>query len=143
MKAAIQRHLAMLCQNQTSGCLPCQSRTTKNWETHWRRKVTGAPPPTGRTVRTPEPTPTLPGGPFAPPAKTGNTFGGQCSEMVDLPARYTYSHTAVPCAEPFDDDDDTQHYTDSDADMLTDQGWYNICCVVMRLISILKTQAAD
>jgi len=30
VKAAIQRHPAMLRQNQTSGCLPCQHRTAKN-----------------------------------------------------------------------------------------------------------------
>ena len=29
VKAAIQRHLAMLRQNQTSGCLPCQNGTTR------------------------------------------------------------------------------------------------------------------
>jgi len=45
VKAAIQRHPAMVRQNQTSGCLPCQNGTTKNSQTHWRRPGTGTPPP--------------------------------------------------------------------------------------------------
>jgi len=45
VKAAIQRHPAMLRQNQTSGCLPCQNDTAKNLQTRWRRKGIGAPPP--------------------------------------------------------------------------------------------------
>jgi hypothetical protein len=45
VKAAIARHPAMLCQNHTPGCLPCQNDTTKNLQTRWRRTGTGAPPP--------------------------------------------------------------------------------------------------
>jgi len=30
VKAAIQRHPAMICENQKSGCLPCQNGTAKN-----------------------------------------------------------------------------------------------------------------
>jgi len=37
VKAAIQRHPAMLRQNQTSGCIPCQNGTAKNPQTRWRR----------------------------------------------------------------------------------------------------------
>jgi len=70
VKAAIQRHPAMLCQNQTSGCLACQNGTAKNPQTCWTRKGTGAPPPARRRERIPEPTPPLPG---TPPAPTGNT----------------------------------------------------------------------
>ena len=44
VKAAIQRHPAMLRQNQKSGCLPCQNGTTKKPQTRWTRKGTGAPP---------------------------------------------------------------------------------------------------
>jgi len=94
-------------------------------------------------VRTPEPTPHPPGKPPAPPAPTGKTSGVQPSEIVNLPAGYTYSHTGLPCAESFDDDEDTQHDTDFDPDMLTDEGKYTICCVVMRLTFILKTKSAD
>ena len=74
VKAAIQRHPAMLRHNQTPGCLPCQNGTAKNPQTRWRRKGTGAPPPARRRVRTPEPTPLPPG---TPPAPTGNTSGAE------------------------------------------------------------------
>ena len=121
-KAAIQRHPAMLRRNQTSGCLPGQNGTGKNPQTHGRRKGTGAPPPTRRRVRTSEPTPDPPGTPPAPPAPTGNISGTQPSEILNLPAGYMYSHKVLPCAEFFDDDEETQHDTDSDSEMLTDEG---------------------
>ena len=140
VKAAIQRHPAMLRHNQTPGCVSCQNGTAKNPQTRWRHKGTGAPPPARRSVRTPEPTPPPAG---TPPAPTGNTSGAQPSEIVNLPAGYTYSPTALPCAEFFEDDEDTEHGTDFDADMLTDDGKYTICCVVMRLTFILKTIAVD
>jgi len=119
VKAAIQRHLAMLRHDQTPGCLPCHNGTAKNLQTRWRRKGTGAPPPARRRVRTPAPTPPPPG---MPPTPTGNTSGAQPSQIVNLPAGYTYSHTALPCAELFEDDEDTEHDTDFDPDMLTDDG---------------------
>jgi len=90
VKAAIQRHPAMLRQNQSSGCLPCQNGTANNPQTRWRPKGTGAPPPARSRVRTPKPTPHPPGTPPAPPAPTGNTSGTQTSEIVNLPAGYTY-----------------------------------------------------
>jgi len=37
VKAAIQRHPAMLGYNRTPGCLPCQNGTAKNLQTRWRR----------------------------------------------------------------------------------------------------------
>jgi len=119
VKAAIQRHPAMLRYNQRSGCLPCQNDTAKNPQTRWRRKGTGTPPPAQRRVRTPEPTPPPPG---IPPAPTSNTFGARPSEIVNLPAGYTYSHPALPCAECIEDDEDTKHDTNFDPDMLTDDG---------------------
>jgi hypothetical protein len=140
VKAAIQGHPAMLRHIQTSGCLPCQNDTAKNPQTRWRRKGTGAPPPVRRRVRTSEPTPPPPGTPTAP---TGNTSVAQGSEIINLPAGYTYSHTALPCAESFEDDEDTEHDTDFVPDMLTDDGLYTICCVVMCLTFILTTKGAD
>ena len=118
MKAAIQRHPAMLRQNQTSGCLPFQHGTPKNPLTRWRRKGSGAPPPDRRRVRTPEPTPPLTG---RQPASTSDTAGVQPSQIVIIPAGYTHSDTALPCAECCDDED-TMHDTDFDPDMLTDEG---------------------
>jgi len=140
VKAAIKRHPAMLRQNQMSGCLPCQNGTAKNPQIRWKYKATGAPPPARCGEPTPVPTPPPSG---TPPAPTGNTSRAQPSEIVNLPASYTYLHTALPYAELFDDDEDTQHDTDFDPDMLTDEGYYTICCVVMRLTFILKTKAAD
>jgi len=45
VKAAIERHPAMVRENQTDGCLPCENSAAKNPETCWRCKVKGAPPP--------------------------------------------------------------------------------------------------
>jgi len=39
-----------------------------------------------------------------------------------LLAGYKYLHTALPCAEYFEDDEDTKHDTDFDPDILTDEG---------------------
>jgi hypothetical protein len=57
-----------------------------------------------------------------PPAPTSNTTGDQLSENVNLLAGYTYSHTALPCAEFFEHNGDTKHDTDFDPDMMTDDG---------------------
>jgi hypothetical protein len=70
VKAAIQRHPAMLRHNQISGCLRCQNVNAKNLQTRWRHKGIGAPPPARRRVWTPALTPPPPG---TPPAPTGNT----------------------------------------------------------------------
>jgi len=108
--------------NHMSGCLLCQNNTAKNPRTRWRRKGTGTPPPARRRARTPEPTPYQPGTPPTTAAPTGNTSGAQSSEIVNLPSGYTYSHTTLPWAELIADDEDTQHDTDFDPDMLTDEG---------------------
>jgi len=122
VKAAIQRHPAMLRQNQMSSCLPCQNGTAKNPQTRSRRKGTGAPPPVRHRVWTPELTSHPPGIPPAPHVPTGNTSTAQPCGIVNLPAGYTYLHTTLPYAEYFDDDEDTQHDTDFDPDMLADEG---------------------
>ena len=120
VKAAIQRHPAMLHQNQTSGCLPCQNGTPKNPQTRWRHKGTGTPPPDRWREPTPEPTPTVPL-PGTPPAPLVYACGVQLFHIVHLPARYTYLNTALPCAECLDDEE-TKHNTDLDPDMVTDEG---------------------
>jgi len=60
-----------------------------------------------------------------------------------------YSYTSLPCIEFFTLDayaQDSQHHTDFDPDMLTDEelstGYYTICCMVMRLTFILKARVA-
>jgi len=118
VNAAIQRNPAMLCENQTSVYLPCQNGAAKNPQTHCRRTGTGAPPPDRCRVRTPVPTQPLPGRPSAP---TGNPSGVQPSQIVDLPAGWTYSNSAHLCSECIDDEE-TEPNTDFDPDMLTDEG---------------------
>jgi hypothetical protein len=44
------------------------------------------------------------------------------SEIINLSAGYTYSHTALPWAEFFEDDEFTEHDTKFDPDMVTDDG---------------------
>jgi hypothetical protein len=57
-----------------------------------------------------------------PPGPAGNTSGAHLSEIVNLLAGYKYSRTALPCAEFFKDDKNTEHDTNFDPDMLTDDG---------------------
>jgi len=106
VKTARARHPAMLRQNQTPGCLPCQNGTAKCPHMRCRRKGTGSPPPNRcrqqNAEQTPEPTaeptPPLPG---TPPASTGNTSGDQRLEIINLPAGYMYSRTSLLCAGSF------------------------------------------
>jgi hypothetical protein len=82
VKAEIQRHPAMLHQNHTSSCLPCQNGTALNLQTRWRRKGTGAPSPDRRRQRTPEPSPPLPGTTLNP---TSDPSGAQHSQIMNVP----------------------------------------------------------
>jgi hypothetical protein len=45
VKTAIDRHQAMVCEDQTDGCLPWQNVTEQYPRTHRKRKNTGALPP--------------------------------------------------------------------------------------------------
>ena len=45
VRPAIQRHPAMVRENQTDSCLSCQNGTTQNPQTRWRCKDKGALPP--------------------------------------------------------------------------------------------------
>jgi len=114
-KAAIERHPAMLRQNHTSSCLPYQHGTAKHPQICCRCKGTDASPPDERAQLTPHPT---------PPTLICNNSGAQRSRFVNLPPGYRYSHTALRCAEFFNFDpsaQDSQHDTDFDPDMLTDE----------------------
>jgi len=122
VKAVIETHPAMLRQNHTAGCLPCQNCMAKDLQTRWRRNVTGAPLPNWRRQPTPELTPPLPG---TLPVPAGYISAAQCAQIVTLPAGYAYSHTSLPCAEFFTlnaSAQDSQHDTDFDPDILTDKG---------------------
>jgi len=63
--------------------------------------------------------------PKTPLTAAGNSSAAKRAQIVNLPAGYAYSHTALPCAESFTGDasaQDSQHDTDFDPDMLTDEG---------------------
>ena len=45
LKAAMERHPAMLRENQTDGCLSYPNGTAQNRQACWRRKGTDAPAP--------------------------------------------------------------------------------------------------
>jgi len=60
-----------------------------------------------------------------PTTTTGKNPGAECSEIVNLQARSAYSHPSPPCAELFTLDasaQDSQHDTDFDPDIVTDEG---------------------
>ena len=146
MKAAVERHPAMLRQDHTAGCLPCENVTTTSPQIRWTHDDTGAPSPNRRRQPTQQRTPPLSGMPTAP---TGITSEAQRSQIDNFPAGYVYSHTSHTCAEFLKVDayaQDSQYDADFNPDMLTDEGistgQYAICQVVMQLTSILKMRAA-
>jgi hypothetical protein len=84
VKAAIKRHLAMVCQNQTDGCLPCQNGTTITPEIRWRRNGKGAPLPRWAPPR-----------PKSPPVPADDD---ERYETAGMPPSYVYIHTSLPNA---------------------------------------------
>ena len=90
VKAAMERHPAMVYKNHTAGCLPCQNGTAKNPQTRWRRKGTAAPPP--------EPAAPPPGTPPAPP---GDAEGNESYEIEGMPSRCVYMHSPLPNTQFF------------------------------------------
>jgi len=90
VKATIEEHLPMVRDNQTDGCLPCQTGTAQNPQTCWRCKGRGAPPP--------RPAPPRPGTPSAPPDDSERT---QPSETEGVPPGYVYIHTPHPSTRFF------------------------------------------
>ena len=96
LKAAIERHSAMIYKNQTASCLLCQNGTAKNLQTHWRRKGTGTPPPD--PVAPPPRTSPLPRTPPAPP---GDTDGNESYEIEGMPSRCVYTHSLLPNTQFF------------------------------------------
>jgi len=114
VKPAIERHPAMVRENQMDACLPFQNVTAKTQQTHWRLKGTGAPPP--------RPAPLRPGMPPAPPGDSEKT---QSSETEGVPPRYVYIHTPLPSGRFFTLDPyakDRMHNKDFIPDLLTDEG---------------------
>jgi len=124
VKAAMERHPAMVYDNRTDSCLPCQNSTTKNPRTCWEYPGTGAPP----QVRLKQPTPGLmPPPPSMPPAPTGDNIQAQSSKIQNLPTGYEYKHASLPGAEFFTIDtyaEASQHEEDFIPDLRNDDGTF-------------------
>jgi hypothetical protein len=90
VKAAMERHPAMIYKNHTAGCLPCHNGTAKNLVTRWRGKETAAPPPEHAAPP-----------PDTPPAPPGNTKGNESYEIEDMPTRFVYMHSPLPNTQFF------------------------------------------
>jgi len=121
VKAAIERHPAMVYENQTDGCLPCQNGSAKNPRTRWRHRGTGAPP----QVRPRQPIPELmPPPPRTPPAPSGDQNRAQSSKIPNLPAGFEYTHASLPGAQFFNHDtfaEDSEHDEDFIPDLRNDE----------------------
>jgi hypothetical protein len=133
VRAAMERHPAMIHQNYMDGSLPCQNGTVSNPQTCWRYKSTGSPPPVQLRHRTPDPTPSPLGTPPAPP---GPIQGIQRSQTNNLPA--TNADPLVPHlnTQPVNFDaltEESMNYKHFDPKLLTDKRrsctWYTIYCV--------------
>jgi hypothetical protein len=133
VKAAMERHPAMIRQNQSDCCLPCQNGTAKHPQTRWKRKGTGAPPPVRHRYRTPNLTPSLPGTPSppgkpslpgTPPAPPGSTQGTQISQTDNLPAANAVSRVSLSKTQGVNLDaiaEDSLNDDDFDPQLLTDE----------------------
>jgi len=114
VKAAMETPPAMVRENQTDCCLPCQNGTAKNSQTRRRRKGMCAPPP--------RPAPPRPKTRPAPPRDSEIT---PSSETKGVPPRYVYIHSPLPCTGFFNLDPYTKDpMCDKDfiPDLLTDEG---------------------
>jgi hypothetical protein len=118
----MERHPAILWENQTDGCLPCQHGTAHNPQTRWRSYGTGEPPPERLREPSPEPTPN----PHKmPPVSPGNNEGVHSSEIKGVPPGHVYIHTPLPSTQIFNlDAYDKNCKCDKDInpDLLTDDG---------------------
>jgi len=123
VKSAMERHLAMLRESQTDGCLPCHDGTAQNPQTCWRRKGMGAPPLERLRQLTPgEPTPHPP---KMPPVSLGKNEAAHVSVIEGVLPRYVDIHTPLPGAQFFNLDayaKDRKRDEDFNPDLLTDAG---------------------
>jgi len=121
VKAAIEKHPAMVYENQTDGCLPCQNGTAKNPRTCWRCKGMGASP----QVRPRQPTPDLtPPPPRTPPVPSRDQNRAQSSKIPNLPAGSEYTHPPLPGTQFFNHDkfaEDSEHDEDFIPDLRNDE----------------------
>ena len=122
VKAGIERHMAMVYENQTDCCHPCQNGTAKNPRTDWRRRGTGTPP----QVRRNHPTPAvMTPSPRRPPAPSGGKNRAHSCKIPHLRARYGYKHAPLSGAQIFNHDtyaEDCEHDEDFIPDLWNDEG---------------------
>ena len=112
VKAAIERHPAMICENQTDSCLPCQNSTAKHPQSRWRLKGMGSPP-----LRIAPPRPKM------PPPSPGHGERNQRTDIQSVPPGYVYIHTTLSNAQLFKHDayaQDHKRAKDFIPDLLTD-----------------------
>jgi hypothetical protein len=112
--AVIERHPAIIRENQKDSCRLFQIGTAKNLQSRWRRKSMGAPPP--------RPTPP---GPPTQPSPPGDSDQHASTEIKGAPTEYVYIHTPLPNTQFFNHDayaKDLKPDNDSIPDLLTDQG---------------------
>jgi len=101
VKAAMERHPAMLWENQMDGCLHCQNGPAQDPQISRRRKSKGAPPP--ECLRQPTPGP-MPHPPCPPPVPLGNIEAAHLSEIQGVPPGYVYIPIPLPSAQFFNRD---------------------------------------
>jgi len=114
VKAAIAKHPAMVRENQTDRCLPCQNGTAKTPQSRWRHNCTGAPPPRPAPPR-----------PRTPPVPPDDSMRTQRSETEGVPPAFVYIHTPPPSTQFLNFDPyakDRMHDKYIIPDLLTDDG---------------------
>jgi len=89
VKDAKEGHAVMLRQNLRDGCLPCDTGTAQNLQSHSRHKETGGPPPDQCRQPPPELMPPVSGMPPAPP---GNNAGVKISKLFLCIRIYVFSY---------------------------------------------------
>jgi hypothetical protein len=91
VKAAMERHPAMVYSTHTAGSAPCECGTAKNPQTRWRHRRTAAPPP--------EPVVPLPGKPSqhgTPPPPPDDNEENESYEFEGILSRCVYMHSPLP-----------------------------------------------
>jgi len=114
VKAVIERHPAMIRENQMDGCLSCQNGTEMYPQSRWRCKGMGVP-------LLPPPGPPWPKTPAVPP---GDSERNHSTVIEGPPPGYVYIHTPLRNAQFFNHNAYAQYRKcDKDfiPDLLTDQ----------------------
>jgi len=137
VRAAIERHSALVCEHKTNGCLHCQYGIAKNPQTYWRCQGWHSPLPDWHRWLAPELMPLLPGTPPAPPC---DNEGTQTFQMDGVPLGYVHIYTLVSKFELFNRDVYGKNSKGSEEfipELLTDEEttseYYTICRIVIQL----------